>query len=119
MVQRTGQVSLREQLGALAVIDDMRHRDMMVQEHLDLPKRRAEVILRVREFYATRGVDVDDATIEQGVKAYFDRRLTFEAPGLTPMQERLARWYITRDRWLGKLLWSAAGIGAVLVFLST
>ena len=117
MGQPTGQVSLREQLGALAVIDDMRHRDMVVQEHLDLPKRRAEVILRVREFYASRGVEVDDATIEQGVKAYFDRRLTFEAPELTPMQERLARLYITRGRWLGKTVWTLATIGAIAAFL--
>lgn len=113
-----GEVSLRDQLGALAVIDDMRHRDMMVQEHLDLPKRRAEVIQRVREFYAARGVEVDDPTIEMGVRAYFDRRLTFEAPDLTPMQERLARMYITRQRWLGKTMWSVAIVGAIVAFLN-
>ena len=113
-----GEVSLRDQLGALAVIDEMRHRDMVVQEHLDLPKRRAEVILRVREFYATRGVEVDEATIEQGVKAYFDRRLTFEAPELTPLQERLARLYITRERWLGTTVWTLAALGAIAAYLS-
>jgi len=113
-----GQASLRDQLGALAVIDTLRHRELVVQEHLDLPKRRAEVILRVREFYSMRNVEVDAATIEQGVKAYFDQRLTYEAPNLTPLQQRMARLYIRRDRWLGKTLWSVGLIGAVLVFLN-
>jgi hypothetical protein len=113
-----GEVSLRDQLGALAVIDDLRHRDMVVQEHLDLPQRRAEVLRRVREYYASRGVEVDEATIEQGVKAYFDRRLTYEVQEISPMQARLARLYITRQRWLGTTLWSLAGLGAILAFVS-
>jgi hypothetical protein len=97
------EVSLSEQLGALAVIDDLRHRSMVVQEHLDLPKRRDEVVRRIREYYAARKVEVDDATIEAGVKAYFDRRLTYEAAPLSGMQRRLAHLYVTRARWGRKL----------------
>jgi hypothetical protein len=82
-----------------------------------LQKRRAEVLLRVREFYAMRGIEVDDATIEMGVKAYFDRRLTFEAPELTPMQERLARLYITRGRWLGKTVAALVAIAAIAAYV--
>lgn len=98
----TRQISLSEQLGAMALVDDLRHRDMVVQQHLDLPERRAEVMKRVREYYAARQIEVDEATIEQGVTAYFDRRLTFEAPAVTPMQARLAHLYITRSHWAGK-----------------
>ena len=106
------QVSLSEQLGAMAVVDDLRHRDMVVQEHLDLPQRRAEVMKSVRAYYAARGIEVDEATIEQGVTAYFDRRLTFEAAPMSPMQARLAHLYITRSRWGGKAI--AIAVAAAL-----
>ena len=107
------QVSLSDQLGALALIDDLRHRNMVVQEHLDMPQRRAEVVKRIRDYYAGRNLVVDDATIEQGVKAYFECRLAFEAPELGPNQARLANWWVSRGRWGRKVAIAAVVLGVV------
>lgn len=73
-------VPLSEQLGAMAVVDQLRHQQMQVQEHLNLPQRRAEVAERIRSYYQSHGIDYDDALIEQGVRDFFARRLAFEAP---------------------------------------
>jgi hypothetical protein len=37
-----------------------------VQEHLDLPRRRAEVAERIRGYYQRQGIACDDSLIEQG-----------------------------------------------------
>lgn len=73
-------VPLSEQLGAMAVVDQLRHQQMQVQEHLNLPQRRAEVASRIRSYYQSHGIAYDDALIEQGVRDFFARRLSFEAP---------------------------------------
>lgn len=73
-------VPLSEQLGAMALVDQLRHQQMQVQEHLNLPQRRAEVAARIRSYYQSHGIDYDDALIEQGVRDFFARRLSFEAP---------------------------------------
>ncbi|SFV06402.1 DUF6384 family protein [Pseudoduganella namucuonensis] len=71
-------IQLAEQMGAMALIDELRHRRMQVDEHLDLPRRREEVAERVRAYYSAQRIEVDDALIEQGVRAYFARRLEFQ-----------------------------------------
>jgi len=73
------QAGLGDQLGAMAIIDELRHRQMVVDEQLDLPQRRAEVAQRIRDYYAGNGIAVDEALIEEGIRAYFDHRLEFEA----------------------------------------
>ena len=57
---------LRDQMGAMALIDEMRHKQMIVQEHLDLPKRREEVVRRIREYYRSQNIEVSDELVEQG-----------------------------------------------------
>lgn len=93
------EVRLREQMGAMALIDEMRHQQRIVQEHLDLPKRREEVARRIREYYRSQNIEVSDALVEQGVRSYFEKRLMYEAspPGALP--GLLARIYITRSSW--------------------
>lgn len=90
--------SLGEQLGAMAIVDELRHKQMVVDEHLDLPKRRAEVAQRIRDYYAAHRLAVDDELIEQGVRAYFAQRLEFE-PGPGDDAERdKALQYIAAQR---------------------
>ncbi len=93
------EVSLRDQMGAMALIDEMRHKQMIVQEHLDLPRRREEVARRIREYYQSQNIEVNDALVEQGVRSYFERRLTYEAPPVGGLSSWLARIYITRSSW--------------------
>lgn len=92
------QGSLSEQLGAMAIIDELRHKQMVVDEHLDLPKRRAEVERRIREYYAANRLVVDDKLIAEGVRAYFAQRLEFEpGPGDDAEREK-ALQYIAQRR---------------------
>lgn len=90
---------LRDQMGAMALIDEMRHKQMIVQEHLDLPKRREEVVRRIREYYQSQNIAVNDELVEQGVRSYFEGRLTYEAPPAGGLSGLLARIYITRSSW--------------------
>jgi|EP01034_Spumella_vulgaris_P030573 hypothetical protein len=90
--------SLSEQLGAMAIIDELRHRQMVVEEHLDLPRRREEVAGRIREYYAANRLAVDDELIAEGVRAYFAQRLEFE-PGPADAAEReKALQYVAAQR---------------------
>lgn len=98
--------TLTEQMGAMAIVDDLRHRQRLIQEHLDLPARRQEVINKIRDYYQSKGIEADNALIEQGTREYFERRLTFEAPEIGYLSSRLAAFYITRDKW-----WKTAALG--------
>ncbi|CAN7612796.1 DUF6384 family protein [Pseudoduganella sp. LjRoot289] len=90
--------SLSEQLGAMAIVDALRHKQMVVDEHLDLPKRRAEVAQRIREYYAASRLVVDDELIAEGVRAYFAQRLEFEpGPGEDAERDK-ALQYISLQR---------------------
>ncbi|MGV3654044.1 MAG: DUF6384 family protein [Noviherbaspirillum sp.] len=103
-------VSLREQMGAMALIDEMRHQRMIVQEHLDLPRRREEVARRIREYYESQNIRVDEELVEQGVRTYFEGRLAYEAPRAGGLSGALARAYITRASWKKP---AAAGIAGL------
>ena len=98
--------TLTEQMGAMAIVDDLRHRQRLIQEHLDLPARRQEVINKIRAYYQSKGIEADNALIEQGTREYFERRLTFEAPEIGYLSSCLATFYITRDKW-----WKTAALG--------
>ncbi len=73
-------IPLSEQMGAMALVDELRHQRKQVQEHLDLPRRRAEIAERIRAYYLSQDLPVDDDLIEQGVHQFFARRLILETP---------------------------------------
>ena len=106
---------LSEQMGAMALVDDLRHRRMEIEEHLDLAKREAEVAERIRTYYKSQGVECNDELIEQGVSEYFKQRLTFESPTLTAFEKKLA--FITTSTTLHKsLAWLAVFIFIMWVY---
>lgn len=109
------QATLSEQMGAMALIDQLRQQQMVVQEHLNLPQRREEVARRIRDYYQSRNIAVDDAVVAQGVRAYFDRRLVFEAPRLGKVANSVANLYVTRSRWMKPV----AGVMLALTALVT
>ncbi|WP_369987882.1 DUF6384 family protein [Pseudomonas xanthosomatis] len=110
-------VSLSDQIGAMALVDQLRHREMEIQEHLDLPKRRAEVAERIRTYYQNNRIPFDDSQIAEGVQQYFSRRLMFEAPPMGRLQNLLAGLIMARGkllRWVaGALLLYVLGLGAI------
>ncbi|MDF0730403.1 DUF6384 family protein [Pseudomonas entomophila] len=89
-------ISLAEQMGAMGLVDELRHREMALQEHLDLPRRRAEVAERIRTYYQNQGIAYDDALIDQGVRAFFAQRLVFEAPTLGFKDRVLSKLVLAR-----------------------
>ncbi|CAK9891030.1 MULTISPECIES: DUF6384 family protein [Pseudomonas] len=91
-------IPLSEQLGAMAFVDELRHQQMQVQEHLDLPKRRAEVAARIRAYYQSHNIAFDEALIDQGVRDFFARRLMFEAPPLSWRQKLLSKASMARSQ---------------------
>jgi hypothetical protein len=110
--------ALTDQLGAIRLIDDLRHRQLLVKEHLDLPARRNEVAQRIRDYYLLQNVVVDDETVEWAVREHFDKRLVFEAPAAVGWRERLALAYVERRRQVPVLLaLLAAGIAALVFFV--
>ncbi|MFL1512839.1 DUF6384 family protein [Pseudomonas prosekii] len=84
-------ISLSEQMGAMAFVDELRHQQKQVQEHLDLPRRRAEIAAHIRAYYLSNQIAFDDALIEQGVRQVFAHRLMFEAPPLNGFDEWLVK----------------------------
>ncbi|QLL14931.1 DUF6384 family protein [Pseudomonas chlororaphis] len=110
------QVSLTEQMGAMALIDELRHSQAEVQKHLDLPRHRQLVAERIREFYRSRGIEVEDALVEEGVRSFFATRLTYEAQPMGPWSKCLAQAYITRAQWLMPLaVFSIVSLGAIFM----
>lgn len=106
--------SLSEQMGAMALVDELRQQQRQVQEHLDLPRRRAEVAERIRGYYQRQGIACDDKLIEQGVREFFARRLVFEAPTLAWPRRLLAGVFLRRSLLAWVLVWIALLGGALL-----
>lgn len=107
-------VTLTDQLGAMNVIDALRQQHLRIEDHLDLPRRRTEIAARIREYYASQNIAVDDAMIDAGVKQYFADRLTWEAPTLGRVQQKLADLFVTRDEWGPGALRAGALVGVIV-----
>jgi|GEM_PF-2516323 len=86
---------ISEQMGAMALVDELRHRQMEVEEHLDLPRREAEVAERIRAYYKSQGIECDDQLVDQGVREFFNQRLVFEAQPMSLWQRFLGRLVIS------------------------
>lgn len=108
----TATISLEDQLGAMSVIDALRHQQRVVRDLVDLPQRRREVAARLQAYYAQKGIDVDQDTIDSGVRTYFAKRLEFTAPQTSRFQDAWARAYIKRGVWMKPL-----AIGTVSIAL--
>ncbi|WP_191488570.1 DUF6384 family protein [Pseudomonas sp. FEN] len=111
-------VSLTEQMGAMALIDEMRFSQAELQKQLNLPKHRQLVAEQIREFYRAKGIAVEDALVEEGVRNFFANRLTYQASApVAPLTRLLARAYITRRRWLMPMV-GVLGVSLWLVLVA-
>ncbi|NVE00781.1 DUF6384 family protein [Massilia sp. BJB1822] len=94
-------LGLSQQLEVIGLIDEIRHRKMLEEDLLDLPAQRRVVAQRIREYYQTQNVKVDDALIEQGVRAYFERRLEFSVVQRSRLSDVMCRAYVAVSRGMG------------------
>ena len=83
---------------AMDVVDTLRHRQLLVERELKTEDRDAKMKQRLREIYASQGIDVPDHVLEQGVAALKEGRFVYQPPS-GGLQTSLARLYISRDKW--------------------
>ena len=91
-------VTLHEQMGAMAIVDDLRHRQLLVNEQLDLPRRREEVARKIRDYYQQTGISATDDIIERGVRQFFATRLIYEQPAPLGLGARMALHFLSQRK---------------------
>lgn len=101
---------LDEVMLAMDVVDTLRHRRNLVERELSEEGRDAQLIERLREIYRKQGIDVPDSILAEGVAALKEDRFAYDAPR-ERFSTKLARLYISRDRW-GKFV--LLGLGVLL-----
>ena len=110
--------ALDDVLLAMDVVDTLRHRETMLSKEMDLRGREVNLIDRLREIYTAQGIEVTDAVLEEGVKALAERRFAYTPPK-PGFGVRLAKIYVSRDRWLkpvaGGVVAVAAAVGVYQV----
>ncbi|CNK94349.1 DUF6384 family protein [Yersinia alsatica] len=97
------EIKLRDQLGAMAIIDSLYAQQIALEEHLDLPKLRQRIAQRIRDYYQSTGVSISDELIEQGVTSWFDNRLRFQSNKMNASQRMVAFLHMTSKKWLTSL----------------
>lgn len=102
------QVSVSEKVGAMAVVDELRHKQLVAEELLNLPERRKDVVESLSKYYDNKGVSVTPELLEQGVKEYFSKRLRFEEPEQSNFAKLASAVAITRRTWVPR---GAIGLG--------
>ncbi len=96
---------------AMDVVDTLRHQQLLVERELQADDRDARMKQRLREIYASQGIEVPDHVLEQGVAALREGRFVYDPPA-GGVQTWLARLYVSRGSW-GKPV--AFVLGAFLV----
>lgn len=95
-------MTITQQIGAMALIDELRANDIALEEHLNADQQKSALFERIRDYYKKKGIAVNDELINMGVQEYFKNRLRFIPTTLTPLERALATLFITRNRWLKK-----------------
>ena len=104
--------ALDETMLAMDVVDTLRHADRLVERELEGDARRAALKQRLREIYATQGIAVPEATLDQGVAALEQHRFVY-TPTPPSFGRSLATLWVTRARWS-----RAAGIALAVLLLA-
>lgn len=113
MAERTsGSPPLDDVMLAMDVVDTLRHRQLLVDRELASEDRDRRMMDRLREIYASQGIDVPDHVLAEGVRALAEDRFVYTPPK-GGLEHRLARIYVSRAKW-GKPVVVAFGAIAIL-----
>ncbi len=104
-----GQQPLDDIMLAMDVVDTLRHQQVLVERELSAEDREAKMKQRLREIYASQGIDVSEEIIEQGVAALEEGRFAYDPPK-PGLNTRLAELYINRAAWGKPLLLGLGGL---------
>ncbi|GAB2204471.1 hypothetical protein ROS1_12860 [Roseibium sp. ROS1] len=96
---------------AMDVVDTLRHEEGQVARELKTDERDAAMIERLRQVYASQGIDVPDHILKAGVEDLKRDRFVYSPPS-AGFQRTLAMIYISRSTWSK---WLAAVVAVVIV----
>jgi chaperonin cofactor prefoldin len=96
---------------AMDVVDTLRHREHLVERELHAEDRDEVLLKRLREIYASQGMEVPDRVLKEGVAALREERFVYKPPE-EGLAVKLARKYIERGKWFKRL---SAAVAALLV----
>ncbi|ASP33484.1 DUF6384 family protein [Labrenzia sp. VG12] len=99
---------------AMDVVDTLRHEEGQVARELKSDERDAAMVERLRQVYASQGIDVPHHILKAGVEDLKRDRFVY-APPSAGFQRTLAMIYISRSTWSK---WLAAAIGVIVVFVA-
>ncbi|ADZ69984.1 DUF6384 family protein [Polymorphum gilvum] len=89
---------LDELMMAMDVVDTLRHDEALVMKELGVEDRDARMIERLREIYASQGIEVPDRTLREGVEGLKQDRFVY-APPASGFARLLALAYVRRLVW--------------------
>src|SRR5512139_769844 len=108
---RAGAPALDETMMAMDVVDTIRHAERLVERELSGEERQTRLRDRLREIYASQGIEVSDAVLDQGIAALEEQRFAYVAKS-HGWRRSLAVAWATRGRW-GKA--ALAGLGVLVI----
>ncbi|MEM9122337.1 MAG: DUF6384 family protein [Pseudomonadota bacterium] len=83
---------------AMDVVDTLRHQEAMVLRELNEDEREKALIERLRQLYASQGLEVTDAILQEGVAALREKRFVY-TPEKRGLGTFFAKIYVSRGRW--------------------
>ncbi|MEP3045974.1 MAG: DUF6384 family protein [Roseibium sp.] len=92
---------------AMDVVDTLRHEEGQVARELKADDRDAAMVERLKEVYASQGIDVPDHILKAGVEDLKRDRFVYSPPSVG-FQRTLAMIYISRATWSKWLAGAAA-----------
>ncbi len=97
---------------AMDVVDTLRHAETLVERALSADERARQLKERLRQIYASQGMEVSDRILDEGVAALEDERFVYDPPDIGASRW-LALLWVRRKRW-GKVLAIAVVVLAVI-----
>jgi len=107
------QQPLDEFMLAMDVVDTLRRGERLAEKELNAEDRERALKKRLREIYASQGIEVSEHVLAEGVAALREERFTYQPPE-RGFDARLATLYVNRDKWMKPAL---IGVGVLLVGL--
>lgn len=101
--------SMDELMLAMDIVDTLRHEQSLVERELASTQRDEDFVARVKQIYASQGIEVSEALVRQGVEALKQDRFAYVPPKRT-LAVRLAEIWVDRGRW-GKRAMIAGFVG--------
>lgn len=92
------QAPLDDIMMAMDVVDTLRHEQKLVERELGSEDRDERMIERLREIYASQGIEVPEHMLKAGVEDLKRDRFVYTSPA-SGFQRLLALIYVTRGTW--------------------